>query len=86
MVFIQLKNPIKGNFTKAHLLNIHKFIFEDIYPFAEKIRREQISKADTMFYPPTLNVIRKEKSLFGIILSDTFKACTGDAVNYGRFN
>jgi cell filamentation protein len=49
-----LKNPIRGNFTKAHLLNIHKFIFEDIYIFAGKIRREQISKADTMFYPPNL--------------------------------
>ena len=49
-----LKNPIKGNFSKAHLMNIHKFIFEDIYPFAGKIRREQISKADIMFYPPHL--------------------------------
>ena len=49
-----LKNPLKGNFSKAHLMNIHKFIFEDIYSFAGKIRREQISKADTMFYPPNL--------------------------------
>ena len=49
-----LKNPIKGNFSKSHLMNIHKFIFEDIYSFAGKIRREQISKADTMFYPPNL--------------------------------
>ena len=49
-----LKNPIKGNLSKAHLMNIHKFIFEDIYSFAGKIRREQISKADTMFYPPNL--------------------------------
>ena len=49
-----LKNPIKGNFSRAHLMNIHKFIFEDIYSFAGKIRREQISKADTMFYPPNL--------------------------------
>ena len=49
-----LKNPIKGNFSKAHLMNIHKFIFEDIYSFAGKIRREQISKANTMFYPPNL--------------------------------
>ena len=53
-----LKNPIKGNFSKAHLMNIHKFIFEDIYSFAGKIRREQISKADTMFYP--LNLIDRE--------------------------
>ena len=49
-----LKNPIKGNFSKAHLMNIHKFIFEDIYSFAGKIRREQISKTDTLFYPPNL--------------------------------
>lgn len=49
-----LKNPIKGNFSKTHLMNIHKFIFEDVYSFAGKIRREQISKADTLFYPPTL--------------------------------
>ena len=49
-----LKNPIKGNFSKAHLVNIHKFIFEDIYSFAGKIRKEQISKADTLFYPPNL--------------------------------
>lgn len=49
-----LKNPIKGNFSKTHFMNIHKFIFEDIYLFAGKIRREQISKADTMFYPPDL--------------------------------
>ena len=49
-----LKNPIKGNFSKSHLMNIHKFIFEDIYSFAGKIRREQISTADTLFYPPNL--------------------------------
>ena len=49
-----LKNPISGNFSKAHLMHIHKFIFEDIYLFAGKIRREQISKANTMFYPPDL--------------------------------
>lgn len=49
-----LKNPIKGNFSKTHLMNIHKFIFEDVYSFAGKIRKEQISKADTMFYPPNL--------------------------------
>ena len=61
-----LKNPIKGNFSKAHLMNIHKFIFEDIYSFAGKIRREQISKADTLFYPPNL-IDRELDKLFGKI-------------------
>ena len=61
-----LKNPIKGNFSKAHLMNIHKFIFEDIYTFAGKIRKEQISKADTLFYPPNL-IVRELDKVFAKI-------------------
>ena len=61
-----LQNPIAGNLTKTHLFNIHKFIFEDIYPFAGKIRREKISKADTMFYPPDL-INSELNKLFGLI-------------------
>ena len=49
-----LQEPIKGRFTKTHLLRIHRFLFEDVYPFAGYIRKEQISKGDTMFYPPHL--------------------------------
>ena len=49
-----LQEPIKGRFTKTHLLRIHRFLFEDVYPFAGHIRKEQISKGDTMFYPPDL--------------------------------
>ena len=49
-----LQEPIKGRFTKNHLFRIHRFLFEDVYPFAGHIRKEQISKGDTMFYPPDL--------------------------------
>ena len=51
---VLLQEPIKGRFTKTHLLRIHRFLFEDVYPFAGHIRKEQISKGDTMFYPPHL--------------------------------
>ncbi|MGN1097394.1 MAG: Fic/DOC family protein [Clostridia bacterium] len=64
-----LQNPIRGNFTKTHLMNIHKFIFGDIYTFAGKIRREQIAKADTMFYPPNL-INRELDRVFAKIKSD----------------
>ena len=64
-----LKNPIRGNFTKTHLMNIHKFIFEDIYSFAGKIRLEQISKAETMFYPPNL-IDRELDNVFDKIRND----------------
>lgn len=42
-------NQKRGRFGVAHLKNIHKFIFQDIYPFAGKIRVEDISKGDTQF-------------------------------------
>ena len=48
------ENPIDGRFSKSHLCAIHHFLFEDIYLFAGQLRREQISKGDTAFYPPQL--------------------------------
>ena len=39
---------------QTHLFRIHRFLFEDVYPFAGHIRKEQISKGDTMFYLPDL--------------------------------
>lgn len=35
---------ITGTFDKNHFINIHKYIFEDIYPFAGKFRTENIAK------------------------------------------
>lgn len=55
---VLLQEPIKGRFTMTHLLHIHRFLFEDVYPFAGHLRREQISKGDTLFYPP--NMIEQE--------------------------
>jgi cell filamentation protein len=44
-----IKNPVKGRFGIQHIINLHKYIFKDIYPFAGKIREEDISKGDTLF-------------------------------------
>ncbi len=38
------KKGIIGNFDASHLNSIHKYLFEDIYPFAGKFRNENISK------------------------------------------
>jgi cell filamentation protein len=63
---VLLQSPIKGRFTKNHLLKIHKFLFEDVYPFAGQLRKEQISKGDTMFYPPNM-IDRELKKVFSEI-------------------
>lgn len=38
------KNKMIGSFNIEHLVQIHKYLFEDIYPFAGKFRTENIAK------------------------------------------
>lgn len=40
---------ITGNFDKKHIIEIHKFMFEDIYYFAGAFRNENIAKDDFRF-------------------------------------
>lgn len=40
---------ITGNFDVAHFVGIHKFLFEDIYPFAGLFRSENIAKGYFQF-------------------------------------
>lgn len=45
-----IAKPLNGRFGITHLLNIHRHIFQDIYPFAGKLREEDIWKGDTFFF------------------------------------
>ncbi len=40
---------ITGNFNKEHFLSIHRYLFEDIYPFAGILREENIAKDEFRF-------------------------------------
>ncbi len=40
---------VTGKFDKEHFLSIHKYLFEDIYPFAGKFREENIAKGEFRF-------------------------------------
>ena len=46
------KNPIKINGVES-LLTIHKHLFQDVYSWAGKKRRVEISKAGKQFFPTT---------------------------------
>lgn len=46
------KNPIDGQFDFEHYLSIHRFLFEDIYDWAGKLRTVEISKKGTSFAKP----------------------------------
>ncbi|PFA82751.1 Fic/DOC family protein [Bacillus cereus] len=48
--FVELQNkPIIGNFDLKHLQKIHQHLFQDIYPFAGKLREENIAKGAFQF-------------------------------------
>lgn len=66
---------ITGNFDKAHFLSIHQYLFEDIYPFAGKLREENIAKGEFRFamweyiepeLETLLNKLKKENYLEGL--------------------
>ncbi len=46
-LFDAKEHPIKGNFDLSHFLLIHKYLFEDIYEWAGKIRSVNISKGSS---------------------------------------
>lgn len=43
------KKGITGSFDISHFVSIHKFLFEDIYPFAGQFRSENIAKDNFSF-------------------------------------
>lgn len=43
------ESPIEGNFDLKHYLSIHKFLFEDLYDWAGRLRTINISKKGTKF-------------------------------------
>ena len=72
-------NPITGRFGVVHLLKIHKYIFQDLYPFAGKIREETIWKGDTQlcesrFISVNLNLLfsklKADKFFVGLNIED----------------
>lgn len=67
-------NPIKGEFNLKHLKDIHRYIFQDVYPFAGRLREERIYKDNFEFANPLyinscaeelFNKLKKEKYLVG---------------------
>ena len=43
------QKKITGNFDVNHFISIHTYLFEDIYPFAGKLRTENIAKGEFRF-------------------------------------
>ncbi|MBG9568427.1 Fic/DOC family protein [Brevibacillus agri] len=75
-----VERPIKGAFDMNHLSRIHRYIFQDVYPFAGEIRSEEIAKdsfrfANAHFIPlasrDLFQQLKRENHLIGMDVEKT---------------
>ena len=71
-LYTLMQNKNIGNFDIHHFLSIHKFLFEDIYPFAGKIRSEDIAK-DSFRFAKWEYIEEQLRFLFDKLSKDNFK-------------
>lgn len=70
------QKKITGGFDEKHFISIHTYLFEDIYPFAGELRKENIAKGEFRFaeweyIPEELErVLRELKNKEGILTSN----------------
>lgn len=65
-----LEKPVTGKFDFEHLRNIHKYIFQDIYSWAGKIRTVDIAKSNMFCKVPFIEMQASE--LFGKLQNDNY--------------
>ncbi|SEN26591.1 Fic/DOC family protein [Lihuaxuella thermophila] len=58
-----IERPIEGAFDLPHLQKIHYYIFQDVYPFAGKIREENIAKG-TFTFAQAKYIVPSAEALF----------------------
>jgi cell filamentation protein len=63
--------PVEGSFDLEHLQGIHRFVFKDVYPFAGKLREEDIAK-DYFTFAPTQFIHSSGKELFDQLRKEDF--------------
>ena len=76
-LYTLMQNKNIGNFDINHFLSIHKFLFEDIYPFAGKIRSEDIAK-DSFRFAKWEYIEEQLRFLFDKLSKDNFKNLSKD--------
>ena len=73
------KTPVNGNFDYKHLKAIHRYIFQDVYNWAGKLRTVEIGKGN-LFCTTEFLVSYGES-----ILNNYFKSCFNAKNNFNKF-
>ena len=65
------QQPVAGRFGLTHLSRIHRFIFQDVYPWAGQLRTVRIHKDQTTFAYPE-NIPGEAERIFGALRQENF--------------
>ena len=65
------KKPLSGDFSFTHLKRIHKYIFQDLYDWAGKVRTVNISKGSSEFCL-VQNIESYAESIFSVFFEDCY--------------
>lgn len=83
LTYLRLKEmeekPVKGKYDFKHLKNIHKYIFQDIYTWAGKVRTVEIGKGN--MFCTTLYIDEYARSVF----EKYHKQCYNAKNNFNKF-
>jgi cell filamentation protein len=73
-------SPIKGRFDVAHLRAIHRYIFQDIFPWAGDFREVTTSRANSFGFPPPQFLVASLETTFAALRAeDHLKHLDADA-------
>ncbi|MFC4737690.1 Fic/DOC family protein [Bacillus daqingensis] len=64
--------PLQGGWDFAHLCRIHAWIFQDLYPFAGKVRQENISK-DGFTFAQAAHIEQSAAALFSALQQEKWQ-------------
>jgi cell filamentation protein len=75
-----LVKPVPGKFDIAHLRAIHKYIFQDVFPWAGDFREVTTSRTNSFGFPPPQFLVPSLETIFAALkVENHLKGLTADA-------
>jgi len=85
-------NPLEGPFDLSYLKNVHRHLFQDVYPWAGELRTVDISKGDSRFAHhaflegAAVAIFKKLSGEYSLAQLDTDGFCARAAFYLGELN
>ncbi|HEY1744281.1 MAG TPA: hypothetical protein VGG18_14015, partial [Granulicella sp.] len=64
------ETPLKGKFDIPHLRAIHRYIFQDIFPWAGDFREVTTSRTNSFGFPPPQFIIPSLETIFNALRAE----------------